>query len=45
MVGVMVVIGRQVAHTMIGDTVTMVVGAAGLMGLFAAGVLLDARKT
>ena len=44
-VGVMVVVGLLVAHNVLGDTVTLVLGTAVLMMLFAAGVAVDARKS
>jgi hypothetical protein len=44
-VGVMVVIGLLVAHSVLGDTVTLLLGTAVLMILFAAGVAADARKS
>jgi hypothetical protein len=43
-VGVMVVVGLFIAHSVLGDTVTLVLGTATLMILFAAGVAVDARK-
>ena len=44
-VGVVVVVGLLVAHSVLGDTVTLVLGTAALMILFAAGVAVDARKS
>ena len=44
-VGVMALIGVLVAHSVFGDTVTLVLGTAVLMLLFAAGVALDARSS
>ncbi|MCW2750210.1 MAG: hypothetical protein JWR83_1320 [Aeromicrobium sp.] len=44
-VGVMAVVGLLVAHSVFGDTVTLVLGTVVLMILFAAGVAFDARKT
>ena len=43
-IATMVVIGLLVAHSVFGDTVTLVLGTATLMALFAGGVALDARK-
>ncbi|MCW2800180.1 MAG: hypothetical protein JWQ70_1652 [Aeromicrobium sp.] len=44
-VGVMVVIGLLVGHSVLGDTATLLLGTAVLMILFAVGVAVDARKT
>ncbi len=44
-VAVMVAIGLLVAHTTLGDTVTIVVGTVVLMVLFTASVLFDARRS
>ncbi len=43
-VGLMVVVGLLVAHSVLGDTVTLVLGTGTLMILFAIGVAVDARK-
>ena len=44
-VGVMVAVGLLVAHSVLGDTVTLVLGTAVLMIGFAVGVAVDARKS
>jgi hypothetical protein len=44
-VTVMVAVGLLVAHTVLGDTVTLVLGTAVLMIGFAVGVAIDARKS
>ncbi|MDX6276455.1 MAG: hypothetical protein QOJ72_583 [Nocardioidaceae bacterium] len=44
-VGVMVAVGLLVAHSVLGDTVTLVLGTAVLMIGFAVGVAIDARKS
>lgn len=44
-VGMMAVIGLLVAHSVFGDTVTLVLGTIALMLLFAASVAVDARKS
>jgi hypothetical protein len=44
-VGVMVAIGLLVAHSVLGDTVTLLLGTAVLMTGFAVGVAIDARKS
>jgi hypothetical protein len=44
-IGVMVAVGLLVAHSVLGDTVTLLLGTAVLMVGFAAGVAIDARKS
>lgn len=44
-VGVMVAVGLLVAHSVLGDTVTLLLGTAVLMVGFAVGVAIDARKS
>jgi hypothetical protein len=44
-VGVMIAVGLLVAHSVLGDTVTLVLGTAVLMIGFAVGVAIDARKS
>jgi hypothetical protein len=44
-VTIMVVVGLLVAHSVLGDTVTLVLGTAVLMIGFAVGVAIDARKS
>lgn len=44
-VGVMVAVGLLVAHSVLGDTVTLLLGTAVLMFGFAVGVAIDARKS
>ena len=43
--GVMVAVGLLVAHSVLGDTVTLLLGTAALMIGFAVGVAVDARKS
>jgi hypothetical protein len=44
-IGVMVAVGLLVAHSVLGDTMTLLLGTAVLMVGFAAGVAIDARKS